>query len=152
MIARCFPEIVFSMVGEVGSEAASWECPDNVKLLGVKDHSQVLSDLDDADLFLFPSHTEGFPLALAEAMARGLPVIATNVGANEEMLESKGGIIVPVGDVEAMKATLEQLKSPETRQKMSDWNRNKVREQYETSQVIRFLMQCYKNVMRKEIK
>ncbi len=151
-IARCFPDIVFSMVGEVSSEAASWKCPDNVKLLGVKDHSQVLSDLDDADLFLFPSYTEGFSLALAEAMARGLPVIATNVGANEEMLENKGGVIVPVGDVEAMKVALEQMKASETRQKMSDWNRNKVRDQYETSQVIRFLMQCYKNVMRKEIK
>lgn len=151
-VAKYFPDITFVLAGEVSEEIAPLKHPDNIVLAGVQKHKTVISDLDAADLFLFPSHTEGFSLALAEAMARGLPAVATDVGANAEMLENKGGVIVPVGDVEAMKVALEQMKASETRQKMSDWNRNKVRDQYETSQVIRFLMQCYKNVMRKEIK
>lgn len=145
--ARVFPDIQFSMIGEVSNEAAAWERPDNVVLCGIKEHGQVLEELDTADLFIFPSHTEGFSLALAEAMARGLPVIATDVGANAEMLEGQGGTIVPVGDVEAMVVALERMKDAEARREMSVWNINKVRTRYETRQVIRFLLQEYENVV-----
>lgn len=146
-VAKHFSNITFILVGEVGEEISSLECPDNVVFAGVIERETVTAYLDDADVFLFPSHTEGFSLALAEAMARGLPVIATDVGANAEMLENKGGIVVPVGDVTAMEAALSQLNEPDVRKKMSLWNMSKVKEQYETKRVMQILVQLYKKVM-----
>jgi glycosyltransferase involved in cell wall biosynthesis len=50
----------------------------------------------DADLFVFPSHYEGFPVALLEAIASGLPCIAADVGGVRDILEDgKAGVIVP---------------------------------------------------------
>jgi len=53
--------------------------------------------LADADLYCFPSHTEQFPIAVLEAMASGLPVIATRVGAIEDaVITGQGGWLVDV--------------------------------------------------------
>ena len=151
-VAKCFPNIDFIMIGEVSDEIVSLEHPDNVILSGIKDHETIISYLDEADVFLFPSHTEGFSLALAEAMARGVPTIATDVGANAEMIENKGGIVVPISDVDAMRIAVAQLTDPKLRREMSIWNINKVRENYETKQVMRLLVQYYNKVLERNIK
>ena len=148
-VAKYFPDIAFALAGEVSEEIAPLKHPDNIVLAGVQEHKTVISDLDAADLFLFPSHTEGFSLALAEAMARGLPAVATDVGANAEMLNDQGGIVVAVGDVRAMKDAVMQLDDSDIREKMSLWNLKKVKEQYETKQVMRMLIQSYENVAKK---
>ena len=148
-LAKLLPHSDFLLAGEVSNEVASWECPGNVVFLGIQEHDAVMSSLDDADVFFFPSHTEGFSLALAEAMARGVPAIATDVGANAEMLENQGGIVVPVGDIPTMEMAFEQIDEFNLRKKMSAWNLKKVRERYETKQVMRVLTQTYENVMEK---
>ncbi|GGM85902.1 glycosyltransferase [Dactylosporangium sucinum] len=56
--------------------------------------------LDDADLFVLPSRTEGLPRALIEAMARALPAIGTRVGGTPELLS--GAHLVPPGDPVAL--------------------------------------------------
>ena len=148
-VAKYFPDITFVLAGEVSEEIAPLKHPDNIVLAGVQEHNTVISDLDAADLFLFPSHTEGFSLALAEAMARGLPAVATDVGANAEMLEGQGGIVVAVGDVRAMKDAVMQLDDSDIREKMSLWNLKKVKEQYGTKQVMRMLIRSYEKVTEK---
>lgn len=148
-VAKYFPDITFVLAGEVSEEIAPLKHPDNIVLAGVQEHKTVISYLDAADLFLFPSHTEGFSLALAEAMARGLPAVATDVGANAEMLEGQGGIVVAVGDVRAMKDAVMQLDDSDIREKMSLWNLKKVKEQYGTKQVMRMLIRSYEKVTEK---
>ena len=86
-LARRFPDIEFELVGSVDSVIASWDKPENVTLPGGMPHEQVIEHMDGADIFVFPSHTEGFSMALTEAMARGLPSVATDVGANKDMLD-----------------------------------------------------------------
>ena len=66
--------------------------------------SQVREDLDAADLFVLPSRTEGLPRALVEAMARGLPCLASRVGGIPELLADAD--LVPPGDVPAWTAAL----------------------------------------------
>lgn len=61
-----------------------------------------------ADLFVFPSHFEGTPFAMLEAMALGTPVIAARFGGAEEVIEADtGGLLVPVGDPEALASALD---------------------------------------------
>ena len=77
------------------------QIPNNVKFLGNKKHEEIIYYLDQADVFVFPSYSEGFSLALLEAMSRGLPIIVTDVGNNKELLENKigkGGIIIDPRD------------------------------------------------------
>jgi glycosyltransferase involved in cell wall biosynthesis len=54
----------------------------NVKFLGIKNENEIIKHLRSADIFVFPSITEGMSLALLEAMAVGLPCIVTNIQAN----------------------------------------------------------------------
>jgi glycosyltransferase involved in cell wall biosynthesis len=63
-----------------------------------------------ADLFVLPSRREGFPIGLLEAMAVGLPVIATPVGAVPEIVRTGvDGLLVPVDDEPALMQALTQL-------------------------------------------
>lgn len=142
-LARRFPGLTFELVGEVSAQVAAWEKPDNVLLPGSKPHGQVIECLDAADIFLFPSHSEGFSVALMEAMARGVPSIATDVGANADMLADGCGIVVPRGDVNAMEQAILQLQDVEKRREMSCRAVGKVRTAYMTDEVIKKMKGLY---------
>jgi glycosyltransferase involved in cell wall biosynthesis len=65
-----------------------------------------------ADLFVFPTRADCLPIAVMEAMAAGLPVIATGVGAlREEVEEGVNGLIVPPGDPGAIVKAVHSLAS-----------------------------------------
>lgn len=66
-----------------------------LRFAGPRHPEEVQSALDDADALLLASHREGLPFALLEAMASGLPVIATEVGAIGELLRDGAGILIP---------------------------------------------------------
>ena len=74
-----------------------------------------------ADVFVFPTLADTLPLAIMEAMASGLPVVTTRVGAlTEEVEHGLTGFLVPPGDVNALaEATLRLVKDPELRRAMS---------------------------------
>ena len=71
-----------------------------VTFLGLR--SDVVRIINNLDVFVLSSHTEGFSIACIEAMACGVPVIATRSGGPEEILEGEAGILVPTGDPEAI--------------------------------------------------
>lgn len=135
-VSKEFPELTFYLIGPITENLeAKEQIGSNVKLLGSMNHSQALKFLRDSDLFVFPSHTEGFSVSLLEAMASGLPVIASNVGANADMIEGKGGIIIPAKDSLALKKAIEKMKDIDLRKKMSSFNIGKVRNNY-TSEIV----------------
>lgn len=91
---------------------------DRVSLLGRREDVPAL--LSAADLFVLPSHREGMPRSIIEAMASGLPVVATNIrGCREEVIDGETGRLVPVKDVAALAAALQELVlDPDLRRKM----------------------------------
>ena len=85
--------------------------------------TDITTFLKQSDLFILSSRVEGFPLALCEAMACGLPVIATNCAASIQEIVREGvdGIVIPNEDIPALtKAVSELMNDPERCQQMSD--------------------------------
>ncbi len=72
--------------------------------------SDVPRALQAADLLVLPSHSEGLPQVVVEAMNCGLPVVATDVGGTREaVLDEQTGLLVPPRDEDALEAALERL-------------------------------------------
>jgi glycosyltransferase involved in cell wall biosynthesis len=82
----------------------------NVRAIeGPASHGHVLELMRTADVFLLPSHGEGFPNALIEAMTAGMAAIVTPVGAVPEIVADGGALTVPIGDAEALAVGIDRL-------------------------------------------
>ena len=86
-----------------------------------------------ADVFCLPSWEEGFPLVLLQAMASGLPVVATDAtGAGDIVTPGVEGEIVPAGDVPALREALDRVLSDPIRAKeMGAAARNRVKDGFD---------------------
>lgn len=88
--------------------ASAVELGDRVRFLGAR--ADVEAVLAASDAFVLASEREALPTVLLEAMATGLPVIATRVGGVPEAIENESsGLIVPVGSVEALVESVKRL-------------------------------------------
>lgn len=118
------------MIAGEGPMRAELECvrdelglSERVRLLGARsDVPQVLSALD---VFVLCSRSEGYSMALVEASAAALPIIATAVGGNAEIVQHEvTGVIVPAMDVPALAAAMGQLgRDADRRQAMGERGR-----------------------------
>jgi glycosyltransferase involved in cell wall biosynthesis len=70
---------------------------------------------DTADLFVLPTHYEGYGMAVAEALSRAIPVVSSPTGAIVELVGSDAGVLVTAGDVTALAATLQTLLTDRSR-------------------------------------
>jgi glycosyltransferase involved in cell wall biosynthesis len=79
-----------------------------VRFLGYR--SDVADLMRAADIFVLPSHREGMPRSIVEAMLSGLPVVATDIrGSNEAVIDGQTGLLVPVGEPHALAAALNRF-------------------------------------------
>jgi glycosyltransferase involved in cell wall biosynthesis len=100
--------------GSIEREIQRKRLADVVTLLGRR--ADVGSLLDRADVAVLPSYTEGLPNAVLEAMAHGVPVVATDVGGTSSLLATGAGILVPPSDASALATALRtMLQDPELR-------------------------------------
>jgi glycosyltransferase involved in cell wall biosynthesis len=81
---------------------------DRVSLAGDLDSEALAAEYDRADLFVLPTLYEGYGMAVAEALARGLPVVSTATGAIGHLV-GDGGIVVPPGDLPAFTSALSEV-------------------------------------------
>ena len=99
--------------------AAEQGLADRLRFLGKRDDVPAL--LQASDLAILPSFKEGFSNALLEALAAGLPVVATDVGGNAEAIEhgKSGWIVPPHNDAAFLSAVAELVDSPAERKRMA---------------------------------
>ena len=125
-LLNAYPHLTLTIYGE-GNERLNLEnlihslgLQDKVGLPGV---TQSIQDaLINADLFIFPSRHEGFPNALCEAMAVGLPVIVSNCSGNIDIVrDGIDGRLFPVGDMQRLtQITLELLEDCLQRERLAE--------------------------------
>ncbi|MDJ0304954.1 glycosyltransferase family 4 protein [Dehalobacter sp.] len=147
--ARRLPDLTFHLVGRDVDVLSKIELiPSNITLHGELPYAEVKRMMTEADLFLFPSFREGFPNAVMEAMAVGLPIVATDAGAIPDMIGQEGGIIVKQGDVEEVVAAIQMLvHDSNKRQQMSNYNKMKVRNDYMYDAVTRKYTAIYNKTL-----
>jgi len=104
--------------------------------------------LSIADLFLMPSGSETFGLAALEAMACGVPVVASNIGGLPELIiEGETGYLCPLGDIEAFTDRARRILTDETlQQRMSAAARHRA-EEFDTSHIVPRYEAYYEQVL-----
>lgn len=105
---------------------------ERIRFLGWQSREQLIQHYQQANLFLFPSRHEGMPNAVLEAMASGLPVIASRIAGSEELvMDGETGLLFPSESVDSLRAALKQLLTDASlRQRMGVASRRRVEEYY----------------------
>lgn len=118
---------------------------ENVQLMGFR--SDVLEFYDIADIFVFPSFREGLSLSLMEAMSFGLPIIASNIRGNVDLIdENKGGYTFSTKNQKELEDLLKKIVSDsELRRKFGKYNEIKINN-YSIDRVLNKVGNIYNNL------
>lgn len=143
--AKQLPQYTFNLIGIVSEEIKAMEIPENVVLHGNHDNAYVTDALKKADIFLFLSRYwgEGFSNALVEAMAAGLPCVVTDWAANADMIEDKGGFVIPQESPNELVNAIKKLDDQYLRKSASDFNINKAKTAYIEDTVLKAYTDFY---------
>ena len=149
-VAKQFPDVEFRLVGKPEDKIVQKaQLLPNVSLPGVMDRQQLRQEYAQADAFAFLTYFagEGFSNSLAEAMAAGLPCLVTDWSANKDMIENKGGFVVPIKSPEQAAQKFKEMMSMQVRQEQSAFNIQKIKTVYLDKVVLRQYVDCYESVL-----
>jgi glycosyltransferase involved in cell wall biosynthesis len=132
---------------ELRRQADALNLGDRVILTGQR--NDVPAILDEVTLAVLPSLSEGFSNSLLEAMAARLPVIATNVGGNPEIVrDGETGILIPPRNVEALsRAMIAILESPELARRFGAAGQERVISRFSLDATVRQTQELYWNLL-----
>jgi len=116
-----------------------------ISFLGIRTGAEKWNEFALADIFILPSHSEDMPVAILEAMACGLPIIATSVGSIPEFIEDNiNGYLVSPRQPSALAEKMAFLvRNSDIRQTMGSSNREKVRREFSFEEYERKLGDVY---------
>lgn len=121
-IAKTLPETILTLAGDgplrgsLATLAADLGVADRVRFPGALSGARaVRAAMAEADVFVLPSHAETFGVALIEALASGLPVVATRCGGPESIVGPHDGVLVKTGDVPELAEAMRRIASERNR-------------------------------------
>ena len=82
---------------------------DRVQLMGHKSKQEIVELLQDSDIFVLPSQSETFGVAYIEALACGLPIIATDCGGPRDIVTHSNGLLIPTNNQQALEQAIIQM-------------------------------------------
>ncbi len=150
------PQVTFIVVGDVSEPEHYQELLRMVRDSGLSEkfrfigpESDVFPFLFASDIFVLPSRSEGFSNALLEAMAAGLPCIATRVGGNPEAVhDGKTGILVVPEDADMLADGIcRLLQNPQQAEQMGCAGRELLNRQFSLERMMRSLIAVYENLL-----
>lgn len=83
----------------------------HIKIIGQKSKKEIVNFLQNSDLFVLPSRSETFGVVYIEALACGLPIIATDCGGPRDIVTLDNGLLVPCEDAEALSEAIIHIKN-----------------------------------------
>jgi len=127
---------------EIEAFVAAHDLGPHVEFLGTVTGAAKLAAFAAADIFCLPSHLENQPVVLIEALAAGLPVVATRVGVIDEMVaDGEAGFLIAPGDRTGLVAALVNLAAdPELRAAMGARGRARATREYDRAVAIAHLV------------
>jgi glycosyltransferase involved in cell wall biosynthesis len=147
-------EFTTTLVGDGELELELRKLAKNLKLLNVNfvgraDGKKLINYYKNADIFVLPSEREGMPLVLLEAMAMGLPIVATNVTGNRDVVgNDKNGLLIPYNDTGALRQALLRIKSSKKMyEKMSKASRQ-MADKYSWDKISGAFLEVYKETAK----
>ena len=148
-----FPDLRLEIAGSgpdqaaLAQEVVRYGLADSVTFLGWQ--SPLAPLMATWDIFVHPSLDEGLPIAVIEAMAAGLPVVATAVGGTPELVDhGRTGWLVPPKDPEALANRLRMLLlNPERRRSMGASGRARVSESFSSDRMAAAVCRVYDNIV-----
>jgi glycosyltransferase involved in cell wall biosynthesis len=153
---RALPEIPLEIIGEgplrdeireaIGSSDLA-----HVRLVGALPHDEALARVAGAGMLVFPSlWYEGLPFAIVEALASGVPVIASRLGAQAEVVrDGVSGLLVTPGDARALADAVRRLATTDgLAERLADGARREFMERFSPDASYRDLLNVYERVTR----
>ena len=131
--------------GRLEQRVEALGCGASVRLLGHRDDIDALYAA--ADVFVSSSAWEGMPLSILEAMAAGLPVVATDVGDCADVIGA-AGMLVPPGDPAALARALVESLDPVTRSTRSGASRDRAHLEFGVDAWVRRVARVYDRAVR----
>jgi len=151
-LRQYFPDAEFLLAGdgplrpEFEREAAALGIAGRVKFIG--DRRDIPAVLASLDLTIVPSDSESLSNVVLESMAAGVPVVATSVGGNPELVASTRGLLVEPKDIDALvTATAQLLNNADLRREMGGSSREFVREKFSAESVTRQYQALYEELL-----
>jgi glycosyltransferase involved in cell wall biosynthesis len=94
---------------QLDADVARFNLGDRVTVLGAVSDEKIADLYRNSDVFTLASRHEGYGMAFSEAIARGIPVVATTAGAIPETVPAEAGLLVPPDDIEAFARSLRRV-------------------------------------------
>jgi glycosyltransferase involved in cell wall biosynthesis len=147
------PNVLIQVVGPANGEAWAGGLAKSpagrVEFLGSLAYEELGELYRHAAVFVLPSHAEGMPNAILEAMAHGLPIVSTRVGSIPEVVEDGvGGLLCEAGDRECLAESLVRLlKDPHLAHRMGAYNQGVVQTTYTDEQTVERLLRVYERLL-----
>ena len=156
-VCDAYPSVRFLFVGRKDREAADVQrrirelgLSDRVLLTGLRDDIPAI--LGASRLVAHPGEQEGFSNAILEAMAAGLPVVASRAGGNPEaVVDGETGLLFPHGDADALaRAILSLLRDPARAGAMGEAGRRRVAEHFPIGKMVSEVESLYETLLAKK--